>query len=256
MREASPCLIDTTSVWAKLILWSNLGYEWATLQETVAGILGLRSTYTAVWLVTNMPDISCHQVIFRWHELREIEGTASELFETTDRLVVYWRLGVRKRSHLYLLGIVEIDRHLGSHHLLIHLERLVQILISLISSRKGHCCILLVDLLEGSCMLVYTRSLAALDHAEVLGMLASTMSCGLGLRLSCFSMDLSLFLFLNTGTVDDLVVCHQGVILLLDDCWVVHIRLRSRHGTTKLILRVHASNVYSRICYLDVVRHS
>ena len=131
-------------------------------------------------------------------------------------------------------------------------------MVGLVSSRKWHSGVLLVDLLKSSCMLVDTGALTALHHAEVLGMLASTVCCRLRLRLGCLpTMDLSFFLLsLNACTVNNLVIRHQGVELLLYNCGVVQILSRPRHGASKLILRVHhASNVNSGVSHLDIVRH-
>ena len=74
-------------------------------------------------------------------------------------------------------------------------------------------------------MLVDSGTLTALDHAEVLGMLASTVCCSLRLGLGCLpAVDLCFFLLaLNSSTVNHLIVCHQGVVLLLYNCRVVQI---------------------------------
>ena len=122
------------------------------------------------------------------------------------------------------MRLIEVERHLCNKHVRI-LKGLVQILIGLISSRKWHLGVLLIDLLEGSCVLVDSGTLTALDHAEVLGMLAPTVCCSLWLGLGCFStVDLCFFLLvLNSSTVNDLIVCHQGVVLLLYNRRVVQI---------------------------------
>ena len=217
MTETPSCLIYAALI--QLIIWPTLSYERLALEETVTWVLRLLAD---IRRVSYMSRCTSHQLLFRWHQLCKVKSTTTKLFKTTTYcLVVNRGLCVWKSHQWYLLGMIQTHGHMSY----LVWQRLIQILIGLVSAGERHRLLLLVDLLQCSCMLIYSSSLATLYHAEILGVLASPICCSFGLWLSSFSrICLAVFgLVLNTTSIDHLVVSHQCVELLLHNSRVVQI---------------------------------
>ena len=217
MTETSSCLVYTALI--QLIIWTTLSYERLALEETVTWVLWLLAN---IRRVSYMARCTSHHLILRWHQLCKVESATTKLFKTTSyRLVVNRGLCVWKSHQWYLLSMIQTHRHMSY----LAWQRLIQILVGLISAGERHRRLLLIDLLQRSCMLIYSSSLATLYHTEIFCVLASPICCSFWLWLSSFSrICLAVFwLVLNTTSIDHLIVSHQGVELLLDDSRIVQI---------------------------------
>ena len=139
MAKTTPSLVETT--WIKLIVWSTLSNERLSLQKTVTWVLRLLAN---IWLVSYMASRTSHHLLFRRHELRKVECTAPKLLKALiNCLVVNWSLSVRESHQRNLLSVIQTDRHMGD----LIWQRLIQILICLVSARERHRLLLLVNLL-------------------------------------------------------------------------------------------------------------